>query len=191
MLAAEHFKHADTILNVYLSLLFTAFISHGHLPDSLMNTILVPLIKNKNGDIGDKNNYRPIALVTAASKILEIAILNIIGIYIYTSHNQFGFKRKHSTDLYIYALKNIVQYYKQHNSPIFTCFLDASKAFDRINFWCLFDKLIARGVPLLLVRLLSYWYNTQYFCIKWGNATSTFFNTSNDNIRMNHLFLCR
>ena len=28
----------------------------------------VPIIKNKTGDTSDKNNYRPIALVTAASK---------------------------------------------------------------------------------------------------------------------------
>ena len=67
-----------------------------------MRSILVPLIKNKNGDISDKNNYTP---------ILEIVMLNVIESYIYTSHNQFGFKQKHSTDLCIYALKNIVQYY--------------------------------------------------------------------------------
>ena len=37
-----------------------------------MKTALVPIIKNKTGDtdhtVGDKNNYRPIALVTAPSK---------------------------------------------------------------------------------------------------------------------------
>ena len=36
-----------------------------------MKTALVPIIKNKTGDISDKNNYRPIALVTAASKNLK------------------------------------------------------------------------------------------------------------------------
>ena len=127
----------------------------------------------------DKNNYRPIALVTAASKILEIVILNHIELYIDTSHNQFGFKRKHSTDTCVYALKNIIQYYKQHNSPVFTCFLDASRAFDRVNFWSLFKKLVDRGVPILIVRLLSYWYNNQEFCVKWGNSTSMCFITTN------------
>lgn len=110
---------------------------------------------------------------------MENVILCKIESYIDTSHNQFGFKRKHSTDLCIYALKNIVQYYRHHNSPIFTCFLDASRAFDRVNFWCLFDKLIVRGVPLLIVRLLCHWYSTQTFCIKWSTATSLCFNTTN------------
>ena len=73
-----------------------------------MKTILVPLIKNKNGNVNDKNNYRPIAIVTGLSKILEIVVLNIIESYIYSSHNQFGFKRKHLTDLCIYVLKNII-----------------------------------------------------------------------------------
>ena len=30
--------------------------------------IIVPLVKNKTGDISDVNNYRPIALVTVTSK---------------------------------------------------------------------------------------------------------------------------
>ena len=179
LLAAEHFIHSDETVFVLLSLLYTAFITHGFLPDSIMRSIIIPLIKNKTGNIGDKNNYIPIALVTAASKILEIVILNLIESYIETSHHQFGFKSKHSTDLCIYSLKNIVQYYKYHNSPVFACFLDASRAFDRVNFWSLFNKLIARGVPLLLVRLLCFWYNTQQFCIKWDNSTSAFFKSSN------------
>ena len=32
-------------------------------------------VKSKTGDASDKNDYRPIALVTAASKLFEICIL--------------------------------------------------------------------------------------------------------------------
>jgi hypothetical protein len=179
LLAAEHFIHANCVLNVILSIIYTAFITHGHVPDNIMNTIIVPLVKNKAGNMSEKNNYRPIALVTAASKILELVILNHIECFINTSSTQFGFKRKHATDLCIYSLKNTIQYYREHSSPVFTCFLDASRAFDRVNYWTLFKKLIQRGVPLLLVRLLSFWYNTQQCCIKWGNSTSVYFTTSN------------
>ena len=38
-----------------------------------MKTAIVPIIKNKTGDTSDKNNYRPIALVTACSKIFNYA----------------------------------------------------------------------------------------------------------------------
>ncbi len=79
----------------------------------------------------------------------------------------------------MYALKNVIQYYKSHNSPIFSCFLDASKAFDRVNYWSLFKKLIQRGIPYMIVRLLSYWYESQQFSVKWANCTSSYFNTCN------------
>ena len=35
-----------------------------------MVTVIAPIIKNKAGDLSD-NNYRPIALATAASKLFE------------------------------------------------------------------------------------------------------------------------
>ena len=52
----------------------------------------------------------------------------------------------------------IIKYYTRQNSPVYTCFLDASKAFDRINHWTLFKKLIDCNVPLLIVRILVFWY---------------------------------
>ena len=40
--SAEHFLYAHDILHVFLSLLFTSFITHGHLPSNFMKTALVP-----------------------------------------------------------------------------------------------------------------------------------------------------
>ena len=77
-LAAEHFIYAHDILYPILSILFTYFNTHGYLPADFMKTALVPIIKNKTGDTGDKTNYRPIALVTAASKFLKICLLEIL-----------------------------------------------------------------------------------------------------------------
>ena len=59
--------------------------------------------------------------------------------------NQFGFKKKHGADMCIYALKELVTKYTSQGSNIFCCFLDASKAFDRICHNTLFNKLIVRG----------------------------------------------
>ena len=38
-----------------------------------------------------KNNYRPIAIVTAMSKIFELCLSTIMDAYLFTSDNQFGF----------------------------------------------------------------------------------------------------
>ena len=66
-LFAEHYIHVDSRLAVLLSTFFTSSLTHGHVPDAFMQSILVPVIKNKSGDSNDVNNYRPIALVTIAS----------------------------------------------------------------------------------------------------------------------------
>ena len=178
-LAAEHFIYSHTSITVHLSLLFSCMLTHGCMPDAFMKTSLIPILKNKNGDTSAKSNNRPIAIVTAMSKVFELCLSRIMDVYLFTSDNQFGFKQKHSTDLCIYTVKSIIQYYNYYNSPVYTCFLDASKAFDRINHWTMFKQLILRDVPVILIRILCFWYRSQQLCILWGKTRSSFFTISN------------
>ena len=178
-ISAEHFVFAHSRIHVLLSLLFSAFITHGYLPDMFMKTAIVPIIKNKTRNTSDKNNYRPIALVTAASKIFELCLSVILEDYLITHDQQFGFKRKHSTDLCIFTVKSVTKYYTKENSPVYTCFLDASKAFDKINHYILFRKLLDRKTPIVLVRILLFWYTNQTMCVKWGSCISRYFYVSN------------
>ena len=145
----------------------------------MIETTIVPIVKNKCGNITDSNNYRPIALATIVSKLFESVLLLKCEYCLTTSANQFGFKKAHSTDLCIYALKEFIEHYKSRNTTVFVTFLDASKAFDRIDHWLLFKKLIAKDVPLFIIRLLLYWYSHQQMCIRWGNTFSSLFSVSN------------
>jgi hypothetical protein len=178
-LAAEHFIYADDIISVLLSMFFNCMLSHCYIPNDFMCSAILPIVKNKTGDTSAKSNYRPVAIVSACSKILESCLMHFVDPCLSTSDNQFGFKSEHSTDMCILALKSVTYYYAEFNSPVYSCFLDASKAFDRVNHWTLFYKLLKRGVSVSVVRLLCFWYRTQKICVRWGKVLSDYFCVTN------------
>ena len=178
-LSGEHLVYCNDKLNCLLSILFNCILIHSHLPADFMLSFIVPLVKDKKGDITSKDNYRPIALTNILSKVLELIILVRCETYLETSHNQFGYKKGLGTEMCIFTFKEIVNYYRSLSSNIYVCFMDASKAFDRVNHFHLFDKLLSRGMPKLIVRLLLTWYQTQHFATKWCNHVSSYFTVTN------------
>ena len=66
---SEHMKCANSKLPVLLSIL--TVLIHGHVPRSAIRSVLVPIIKNKNKRITDKDNYRPICLSNVFTKVIE------------------------------------------------------------------------------------------------------------------------
>ena len=155
-LAAAHFVYSYNSVTVHLSLLFNCMLNHGYIQSDFMNTSIIPILKNRNGDTSDKNNYRHIAIVTAMSKHSELCLSRILDEYFCSGEDQFGFKRKLATDLCIYTVKSVIKYYNYFSSPLFTCFLDASKAFEKVNHWTLLKKLLLKAVPTVLVRILCF-----------------------------------
>ena len=158
---AEHIFYADSNVCNHLSSLFNVHLLHRTISQVCMQTVIVPICKNKNGNISDAGNYRPVSLATIISKLFEHYILACIPPRLATTDNQFGFKPKLGTDICIFLLKQNVSYYVSKDTPVFSAFLDASKAFDRTNHNLLFAKLIKRNVPMSIVRLLLSWYRQQ------------------------------
>ena len=178
-LSGEHFQFAHDKIAALLAIVFNAMIIHDFLPPNLLDTIIVPIIKDKMGDVTDKDNYRPLAITCVASKVFEFIILHRYEYLLVTTANQFGFKNQLATDMCIFSLKQVIEYYKYYNSPVYICYLDASKAFDKINHWHLFSKLLARKVPCIIVRLLLTWYSCQTYVIRWSSCISSPFSVSN------------
>ncbi len=77
-LQGEHFIFADPKVACLLYMLFNVMFVHTYLPTKLMETIIVPIIKDKKGLVTDKDNYRPIAVTSVLSKIMELALLERI-----------------------------------------------------------------------------------------------------------------
>ena len=91
-------------------------------------------------------------------------------------------KEQNSTDMCIFMLKSVIKHYTQQSTPVYSCFLFDlffSKAFKRGKPWELFNKLIVRKVPSLIVKMFIIWYCKQEMYIKWGQSTSSFFTVLN------------
>ena len=67
-----------------------------------MHVVIIPLLKCKSKDPADVNNYRPIAIATALSKVLEKVLLSLLARYLWTADSQFGFKRAHGKEMAIF-----------------------------------------------------------------------------------------
>ena len=94
-------------------------------------------------------------------------------------NNQFGFKKNQFTDMCIFSFKQIVHYYVSKLSPVYVCFIDTSKPFDRVNHYKLFGKMLKCGVPIFVVKLIMYLNSQQTFQVKWDYVLSASFHVSN------------
>ena len=56
-ISPESLKFASNRLSVLLSLCFSVCLSHGYLPPAMIKTTIVPIVKNKCGNISESNNY--------------------------------------------------------------------------------------------------------------------------------------
>ena len=90
-----------------LSIFCNSIMMHGFIRSVMLDTTLTPIVKVKTGDVTDKNNYRPIAVATSMSKVMEllVPVLSNTECFLNTSDNQFGFKKNHGTDMCIHAFR--------------------------------------------------------------------------------------
>ncbi|MEJ2295059.1 MAG: reverse transcriptase domain-containing protein [Candidatus Lokiarchaeota archaeon] len=155
-IAAEALLYGGDLLFVQLTIMFNMCISHRYLPNTLMATTIIPVIKNRTGDMSDLNNYRAIAISNGMAKLLECIILNcFMSCDIENDVYQFGFKTNRSTVLACAVLKNVINYYRENGSYVFVTTLDLSKAFDLVDHSFLFKKLIDLKLPCNVIHLLA------------------------------------
>ena len=175
---SNHLIHGTHRLYTMLCLLFNSMLTHEYYPKELVKSTIISIPKDKSISLSKSTNYRGISLFNSIHKLFDYVFIDLCGDTLLTSEMQFGFKPKHSTTLCTTVLKEIINYYVRRNSNIYCCFLDASKAFDKIHFGKLFKPLISKKVPPLVIRLIFNSYIRQEARVSWGSHFSCYFQSN-------------
>ena len=80
--------------------------------------VMIPIIKDKNGDASSIDNYRGITLSSNISKLFEMCLLDLYDSYLYSSDLQFGFKKRVGCNSAIYTVRSVIEYYTKHGSTV-------------------------------------------------------------------------
>lgn len=175
-LTSEHLKYSHPILAVVICKLFNLFVSHSHIPEifGLSYTVPIPKCDGRKKSL-TVDDFRGISISPVLSKLFELCVLDRYGDYFGTSDYQFGFKKHTSCSHVVYSVRNVIDHYVSNGSTINVCTLDLSKAFDRMNHYVLFTKLIERNLPFKLLHLLEKWFTMSETCVRWSGQYSTFY----------------
>ena len=97
----------------------------------------------KKGNAKECGNYRTIALISHASKILLIIILNRIKIKVEQelSDCQAGYQSNRGTLDMLFTLQLLIEKVRNSEDEAFIIFIDYSKAFYSVNHNQLFDTM--------------------------------------------------
>ena len=121
------------------------------MPPVFRDAVIISIPKGGNMDLLQSSNYRGIALTSCFSKLLEYCILEDYGSCLLSSHLQFGFKPGLSTTMCTGVLKAVISRYLVGDSCVYSCLVDASKAFDTVDHTLLLEKLLRRNLPIYVV----------------------------------------
>jgi hypothetical protein len=112
----------------------------GRVHCSLKKAIITPVFKS--GDREDPNNFRPISVLSAFSKVFERVAANKMIEYLdargYISNNQFGFRRGFSCELPLLLASDYITEALDQGEHVIGVFLDLKKRLIRSTtiFYC-------------------------------------------------------
>ena len=118
-ISAEHLSNAHPSVVIHLKLLFSLMCLHGFVPDGFGAGVIIPLVKDKSGDLNNIDNYRGITLTPIISKVFESIILHVFNDAFASDDRQFGFKPGVGCSEAIFSCKFTIDHFVQRGSSVF------------------------------------------------------------------------
>ena len=158
----------------FLTSFFNYCLNYNFCPNQWKKSIVIPIFKKKNRS--SPENYRPISLTSAFSRLLEIILHKKLLNYFLSnkliSENQFGFLPLRSTlSQLLKCFHNWISNSSQGNTTniIYT---DISKAFDTVNHRKLISVIKSYGVNSTIVNWLGNFLEDRYQQVLVNNILS-------------------
>lgn len=146
-LSARVFLNLPNIALEVLSMVINDSWSSGIFPDCLKSATVIPL--HKGGELDQPANFRPIALLSTLSKIVEKIVKSrmttFLGRYNILNSNQFGFQKAKGTNDAIFRFLEEVYRFLNVKESVAAVFCDLSKAFDCVDHGILLSKMECYG----------------------------------------------
>jgi hypothetical protein len=157
-----------------LTILFNKFLLTGSLPELWKIGLVRPIFKK--GARNNVENYRPVCLTSGVCKTMERIVVYEINQHLRRNNllppQQHGFLSRRATSSALLTAFNDWHKAIDSKRTVYSCFVDYSKAFDRINHVLLAKKLTAVGIKGCLLRFCVEFLNGRSQIVKVGSKAS-------------------
>uniref|UniRef100_A0AAR2J957 Reverse transcriptase domain-containing protein n=1 Tax=Pygocentrus nattereri TaxID=42514 RepID=A0AAR2J957_PYGNA len=152
-------------------------IRQGIFPSAWKSAVITPIFKA--GDRTVVENYRPISILPAVSKVAEKWVVQQLTAHLNKSYTplhsmQFGFRSNHSTETAICYFLEGVKSKLDKGGVIGAVFLDLKRAFDTVNHKVLLSKLSCFNFSIDSVKWMNSYISNRKQRVRIGKTQSTY-----------------